>query len=74
MLEKIEKVLDVVRPTLERDGGGIEVVDFDESAGVLNVRFQGACVGCPMSTVTLKMVVESVLKEEIPEIKLVQAV
>ncbi len=74
MLDKIEEVLDVVRPALERDGGGIELVGFDESTGVLKVQFQGACVGCPMSTVTLKMVVESVLREEIPEVKQVVAV
>jgi Fe-S cluster biogenesis protein NfuA len=74
MLDKIEEVLNVIRPTLERDGGGIEVVEFNEPDGVLKVKFQGACVGCPMSTVTLKMVVESVLKEEIPTIKQVVAV
>lgn len=74
MLNKIEEVLGVVRPALERDGGGIELVGFDEPTGVLSVRFQGACVGCPMSTVTLKMVVESVLKDEVPEVKQVIAV
>jgi Fe-S cluster biogenesis protein NfuA len=56
------------------DGGGVEVVDVDESSGVVRVRLTGACGGCPMSQMTLQMSVERVLKEKIPEIKSVVAV
>lgn len=66
--EQIEQVLEQVRPALARDGGGIEFVKFDAETGVACVRMQGACVGCPMSQITLKMGVEAALQDAIPEI------
>ncbi len=72
--EQIEKVLDQVRPSLRMDGGGIEFLKHDPVSGAVHVRFQGACVGCPMSEITLKMGVEAALQDAIPEIKEVIAV
>jgi len=74
MKDDIEKVLDQVRPALRMDGGGIELIDVDESTGVVRVKLQGACVGCPMSQITLKMGVEAALRDAIPEITEVIAV
>jgi len=73
MKEKVEAVLAKIRPMLEADGGGIELVDVTDT-GVVKVRLQGACQGCMGAQMTLKMGVERVLKEEIPEVKEVQAV
>jgi len=72
MRERVEEALKKIRPALEADGGGIELVDVVD--GVVSVRLQGACKGCPGAQMTLKMGVERVLKEEIPEIKSVEAV
>ena len=70
--EKIEEVLDKIRPNLVADGGNVELVDVNE--GTVEVRLTGACGGCPMSTMTLKMGIEEILKQEIPEVKEVVAV
>lgn len=72
--EKIEQVLAQVRPALRLDGGGIELVKYDPTTGAVQVKMQGACVGCPMSQITLKMGVEAALQEAIPDIKEVIAV
>lgn len=72
MREKVEAALDKIRPFLEADGGNVELVDVED--GVVTVRLTGACGGCPMSTMTLKMGVERIIKEEIPEIKQLIAV
>jgi len=72
MKEKVEGVLDKIRPNLIRDGGNVELVDVND--GTVQLRLTGACAGCPMSTMTLKMGIEKILKEEIPEIKEVVAV
>lgn len=72
MKEKVEKVLDKIRPALMADGGNVELVDVDD--GVVKVKLTGACGGCPMSQLTLKMGIERHLKNEIPEIKEVVAV
>ena len=66
--EKVEAALDEVRPTLLADGGNIELVEVTDS-GVARVKLTGACSSCPMATVTLKMGVERVLLEKVPEIK-----
>ncbi len=68
MNERIEAVLTQIRPALRMDGGGIELVKFDPVTGAAHVRLQGACVGCPMSQITLKMGVEAALQDAIPEI------
>ena len=72
MKEKVEKVLDKIRPSLMADGGNVELVEVD--ADVVKVKLTGACGGCPMSQMTLKMGIERLLKKEIPEIKEVVAV
>jgi len=71
MQDKVEEVLDKIRPSLIRDGGNVELVDVSD--GVVKVKLTGACAGCPMSTMTLKMGIERILKQEIPEIKEVVA-
>ncbi|HDZ28159.1 hypothetical protein LCGC14_0597850 [marine sediment metagenome] len=72
MKEKVEKALDKIRPALMADGGGVELVEVKD--GVVKVKLTGACGGCPMSQMTLKMGIERTLKSEIPEIKEVVAV
>jgi len=64
---KVEEALKEVRPTLQRDGGDIELVSVEDN-GVVKVRLKGACGSCPMSTMTLKMGVEKHLKQQIPEV------
>lgn len=73
MREKVEAALNKVRPALLADGGDVELVDVDE-AGVVRVRLTGACGGCPMSQMTLKMGIERFLKREVPEVKEVVAI
>jgi len=67
MREKVEEVLDMIRPSLVADGGNVELVDVVD--GVVKVKLTGACAGCPMSTMTLKNGIERILKQEIPEVK-----
>ncbi|MGE5173050.1 MAG: NifU family protein [Betaproteobacteria bacterium] len=69
MKEQVEEALKKVRPMLQRDGGDIELVSVEEELGVVKVRLRGACGACPMSTMTLKMGVEKLLKQEIPAVK-----
>ncbi|UCG78413.1 MAG: NifU family protein [Nitrospirota bacterium] len=70
---KVQEVLDIVRPLLQRDGGDVELVDVTDD-GVVKVKLVGACGSCPMSTLTLKNGIEAKLKEEVSEIKAVEAV
>ena len=72
MRESVEKALEKIRPALQADGGNIELIDVVD--GVVKVRLTGACGGCPMSQMTLKMGVEKVLKQEVPGVKSVEAV
>ena len=72
MRDKVEEVLDKIRPSLIRDGGNVELVDVEE--GTVKVKLTGACAGCPMSTMTLKMGIEKLLKQEVPEVKEVVSV
>lgn len=74
MKDRVEKALDLIRPALQNDGGNVELVDVDEAAGVVKVKLVGACGSCPMSQMTLRMGVERVLRDEIPEVKEVVAV
>jgi Fe-S cluster biogenesis protein NfuA len=74
MKEQVEKALDLIRPALQNDGGDIELIDVDEATGVVKVKLVGACGSCPMSQMTLRMGVERVLKEEVPEVTEVEAV
>ena len=73
MREKIESVLDKVRPMLQGDGGDVELVDITDN-GIVQVRLTGACKGCPMSQMTLRNGIERILLKEIPEVKGVEAV
>lgn len=70
---KIAEVIDTVRPMLQNDGGDIELVEITEDYTV-NVRLQGACRGCPGARMTLKMGVERLLKQKVPQVKEVVAV
>lgn len=70
----VEKVLDVVRSGLAMHGGNVEVVDVEPESGTVKVRFQGACVGCPMSDMTFKAGIEEMLFEMLPEVKAVEQV
>ena len=72
MMEQIEDVLKRVRPSLQADGGDIELVSFED--GIVNVRLKGACGGCPMSQLTIKGFVEQTLKKELDGIKEVRAI
>jgi Fe-S cluster biogenesis protein NfuA len=72
MREKIEEVLNKIRPALKADGGDVELVDVKE--GIVSVRLTGHCAGCPMSTMTLKNGIERILKEQISDVKEVVAV
>ncbi len=73
MREKVETVLDKVRPMLQSDGGDVELVDVTDK-GIVQVRLTGACKGCPMSQMTLKNGIERIILKEIPEVKGVEAV
>lgn len=73
MNEAIEKVLNErIRPLLAKDGGSIELVEVQD--GIVKVRLTGACHGCPMAQMTLTRLVETKLKDELPDIKQVVAV
>ena len=65
--ERVKGILEQIRPFLQRDGGDLEYVDFDD--GIVSLRLQGACTSCPSSTMTLKMGIERALKEKVPEVK-----
>ena len=72
MREQVEKSLQKIRPMLQADGGDVELVDVVD--GIVKLRLQGACAGCPGAQMTLKMGVERQLKLDIPEVKAVEAV
>ena len=73
MNEKVQKALDSIRPYLQADGGDVELVNITDD-GIVNVRLTGACVGCPMSQMTLRAGVERALIREVPGIKRVESV
>ncbi|MBI5557919.1 MAG: NifU family protein [Deltaproteobacteria bacterium] len=73
MREKVQEALNKVRPTLQKDGGDVVLIDVTDS-GVVKVQLTGACRGCPMSQVTLKEGIEKFLKSEVPEISAVEAI
>lgn len=72
MKEKIEAALNKVRPSLQADGGDVDLISYED--GVVKLKLKGACGGCPMSQMTLKMGIERILRKEVPEIKEVRAV
>lgn len=73
METKVQELLGMIRPALQRDGGDIELVEITED-NVILVRLKGHCAGCPGAMMTLKGLVERVIREEIPEVKAVEAV
>ena len=72
MREKVETALAQIRPSLQADGGDVELVDVSE--GVVKVKLTGACGSCPMATMTLRNGIEQIIKKQVPEIKEVVAV
>ncbi len=70
---KVQEALNKVRPSLQADGGDVQLIDVDEK-GVVKVKLTGACGGCPMSQMTLKMGIEKVLKQNVPEVTRVESV
>jgi Fe-S cluster biogenesis protein NfuA len=72
LMERVEKALDSIRPALMADGGNVELVAVED--GIVKVRLQGACGTCPSALMTLKQGIEVRVKEEVPEIKGVEAV
>jgi Fe-S cluster biogenesis protein NfuA len=73
MKEKVEEALNKIRPALQADGGDVQLLEITPE-GIVKVKLTGACGSCPMSQITLKMGVEKVLKQEVPEVKEVIAV
>ena len=72
MDEKVEAALNEIRPALQADGGGVDLISIVD--GVVSVKLTGACGGCPMSQMTLKMGIEKVLKQNVPEVSRVDSV
>ena len=72
-LNKIKQELDKIRPYLEMDGGGVEFIEFDEKNGILKLKLQGACSGCPMSQITLQEGIGRAIKKQVPEVKQIVA-
>jgi Fe-S cluster biogenesis protein NfuA len=70
--EKVEAILNQIRPSLQADGGDIQLVSVKD--GIVSVKLQGHCAGCPMSQMTIKNGVERILKSQIPEVKEVVSV
>lgn len=73
LIEKVNSALETIRPYLMADGGDVELVNVSDE-GIVEVRLMGACVGCPMSQMTLRAGVERALIREVPGIKRVEAV
>ena len=71
---RVKAVIDQIRPLLQADGGNLELVSVDEASGVVSVRLEGACKGCPGAAMTLRMGIERRLKEHVPEVAEVVAV
>ncbi|NMB38085.1 MAG: NifU family protein [Firmicutes bacterium] len=72
MKERVQKVIDTIRPQIQGDGGDVEFVDIDDN-NVVTVRLTGACVGCPMAQLTLKGGIERIVKQQVPEVTAVEA-
>jgi Fe-S cluster biogenesis protein NfuA len=72
MREKVETILEQIRPSLQADGGDVVLVDVED--GIVSLKLTGACDGCPMASMTLRNGIERVLRDQIPELKEVVAV
>lgn len=73
-MQEIQQVLETIRPLIQADGGDVELLDFDEETGVVEVRLLGACESCPISLMTLKQGIERRLKSSVPGVAEVAAV
>jgi Fe-S cluster biogenesis protein NfuA len=71
--DRVQRILEMIRPSIQADDGDVELVEVTEE-GLVRVRFLGACIGCPSSTMTLQVGIEKVLKEHIPRVTAVEAV
>lgn len=69
----LHKIIDNLRPALERDGGSLELISYDAAKGIVEISFTGACAHCPISDVTLKHLIEAEIKAQMPEVKEVRA-
>ncbi|MFA6254738.1 MAG: NifU family protein [Patescibacteria group bacterium] len=74
MKDEVKKILDEIRPTLQADGGDVELIDVDEKKGIVKLKLQGACAGCPMSQMTLQDGIGRVLKSKVKGVKDIEAV
>ncbi len=72
--DKLNKILDNIRPALERDGGNLELISYDKKKGIIEITFQGACAHCSLADVTLKHLIEAEIRAQMPEVKEVRAV
>jgi Fe-S cluster biogenesis protein NfuA len=72
MREKVEEILNQIRPSLQADGGDVELVDVVD--GIVKLKLKGSCAGCPMSQMTLAFGIERVLKEKVPGVTKVESV
>lgn len=72
--DRIEEILDSIRPAIQADGGDVEFLDFDEESGIVEVRLLGACESCPISMMTLKEGIEKRIKNSLPNVREVSAV
>ena len=66
---RLKAVLEEMRPNIQMDGGDMEFVSYNDDEKIVYVELKGACVGCPMSSITLKQGIEYMVQQEIPEIK-----
>jgi Fe-S cluster biogenesis protein NfuA len=73
LLLRVSRVINLIRPAVQSDGGDLELVEVTDD-GTVRIRFHGACVGCPSSSMTLQVGIERNLKEHVPEVRSVQAV
>jgi Fe-S cluster biogenesis protein NfuA len=67
--QRIEDVLESIRPALRSDGGDVELIDYDEDEGIVQLRLMGACGSCPVSTMTLKQGIERRIMMAVPEVR-----
>ncbi len=72
--DRIEEVLDVIRPALRSDGGDVELIDYDETDGIVQLRLMGACGSCPVSMLTLKQGIERRIMSAVPEVRGIHAI
>ncbi len=73
VFQRVEQIINRIRPAVQSDGGDVELVGVTDE-GVVRVRLHGACVGCPSSTMTLRMGIERSIRDKVPEVVAVEQV